>query len=188
MEAGAVLGLVRTLKHDFFNHLQVISGYLQLDKSSEAKEYIRRVVDEYAGFSRIIRLGLPEAALAFLLSRDEAEKRGIEMAFEIRTDLAAPGLPGKEAGFCLESILAEAVSSAAPSRAGHRRVKVCLEEEAGFYVCSVEFLAGAGAREVEQGVRGRVGALNDSLAPYGGRAEFRLAGETGRISLYLPKR
>lgn len=188
MDAGAVIGLLRTLKHDFFNHLQVISGYLQLNKTSEGKEYIRRVVDEYGEFSKITRLSLPEAALALLLSRHEAVQKGIEMVFEVQTDLAGAGLPGEKAGFCLEAALAEAVFALLSPQVKQRQVKVCLKEEQGGYACLVDFFAGGAGREGEQRIKERIGEVNGCLAHHGGRAEFRVTGERGQILLYFPKR
>ena len=38
--------LLRLQRHDFLNHLQVIHGYLQLNKPEKATDYLMRAIDE----------------------------------------------------------------------------------------------------------------------------------------------
>lgn len=65
MEATRVVEILRRCRHDFGNHLQVVSGYTELGRSDKVKEYIANIVEKMA-WERIIFDSLPaEAALYF---------------------------------------------------------------------------------------------------------------------------
>lgn len=46
MDAQAAADLLRRIRHDFGNHLQVILGYIDLGKLEQAREYIQEIVCE----------------------------------------------------------------------------------------------------------------------------------------------
>lgn len=53
MEDAKVVGLINRLRHDLGNHLQVISGFADLGRVSDLREYIKQVSEELAS-ERII--------------------------------------------------------------------------------------------------------------------------------------
>lgn len=59
------IDVYRKQRHDFMNNVQVIYGYLQLDKNEEAIEYIKKVVEENKNLSKLYALG--DKNLAFSL-------------------------------------------------------------------------------------------------------------------------
>ncbi|MEW6423587.1 MAG: Spo0B domain-containing protein [Bacillota bacterium] len=183
MEARSILGVVRAQKHDFLNHLQVILGYLQLNKIPEARKYIEEAVFEINRLSKVNHLYFPEAALTFLVAQNEAVKRGINIEYDIQTDLNMCALSGGEISACLENILAQVIFSLSPPQIASRQIKVNLTEEPGYYACYIEFCPGD-PEYIEQEVR----AVNDRLAPRKGRAEFQAGGGQGVISLFFPAR
>ncbi|HEX3012230.1 MAG TPA: Spo0B domain-containing protein [Syntrophomonadaceae bacterium] len=65
MEEAKFVEILRRCRHDFGNHLQVISGYTELGRSDKVKEYIEHIVKKMAS-ERIIFDSLPaDAALYF---------------------------------------------------------------------------------------------------------------------------
>lgn len=65
MEAARFVEILRRCRHDFGNHLQVVSGYTELGRSDKVKQYIQNIVDKMAS-ERIIFESVPaEAALYF---------------------------------------------------------------------------------------------------------------------------
>ena len=54
MDADRTVALLRKMRHDFGNHLQVISGYLELNHPEKAQQYVTRLIldsrDERAVF------------------------------------------------------------------------------------------------------------------------------------------
>lgn len=74
MEAEQIVSLLRRIRHDYGNDLQVIVGYIDLNKPDQAREYIRSVVEQH-NQERMLFESMPaEAALYFyqqaLLCRD----------------------------------------------------------------------------------------------------------------------
>jgi stage 0 sporulation protein B (sporulation initiation phosphotransferase) len=54
MDTDRTVALIRKMRHDFSNHLQVISGYLELNHPEKAQQYVTRLIldsrDERAVF------------------------------------------------------------------------------------------------------------------------------------------
>lgn len=74
METGRAVDILRRVRHDFGNYLQVVLGYIDLNRPEQARDYILGVVEELAA-ERIIFESLDaEAALYFyqqlLMARD----------------------------------------------------------------------------------------------------------------------
>ncbi len=74
METEQMIATLRRLRHDFGNYLQVILGYIDLNRPEKAKSYILDIVEEMAAERNIFERLEPEAALYFyqqlLMARD----------------------------------------------------------------------------------------------------------------------
>lgn len=80
-EVAACLEIIRRQRHDFLNHLQVLSGLLQLHKPEQALAYIREVTTQWEQLSGILHLSSPRLALTMLHWGVEAEKQDIQVRF-----------------------------------------------------------------------------------------------------------
>jgi len=60
----------RLMRHDFMNHLQVISGYLQLGQPDKVREYIKKVSGALERFKYLGRIEAPylQSLLVYCLS------------------------------------------------------------------------------------------------------------------------
>jgi hypothetical protein len=73
--------LLRRIRHDFGNHLQVISGYLQIERPAQALDYLGSVVDEMN--SERVLFDLPaDAALYFYSQLLRARDAGMMVLFK----------------------------------------------------------------------------------------------------------
>lgn len=74
MEDAKVVGLIRRMRHDLGNHLQVIGGYAELGRIGELCEYIALISEDMNYEKPIFEKLEPEAALYFfqmtLFARD----------------------------------------------------------------------------------------------------------------------
>ncbi len=74
MDEEKTLDLLRRIRHDFGNHLQVMLGYIDLGNPAQARQYIINMVNEMAAERVIFERTDPEIALylydQLLLSRD----------------------------------------------------------------------------------------------------------------------
>lgn len=82
MDAEFMVGLLRRMRHDFANHLQVINGYLQLGQPDQVQEYLQTLM-EGLDAERIIFASLSApASLYFYEQLLKAYDLGITLRFE----------------------------------------------------------------------------------------------------------
>jgi sensor histidine kinase regulating citrate/malate metabolism len=82
-----IFKVLRNERHDFLNHLQVISGLLQLKKPEQALDYVAKVTQELYSLGKVMRIQDLQIATALLLSNYEANQKGISLQFEISSEL-----------------------------------------------------------------------------------------------------
>lgn len=78
---------LRSQRHDYLNHIQVIYGLLELDEYGEAKKYLNPVFKDIMKLSKALKTAQP-AVNALLQSKLQmAEKHNIDFYLEVRSDL-----------------------------------------------------------------------------------------------------
>lgn len=74
MEAEVMVDILRRVRHDFGNNLQVILGYIDLNRPQQAREYIVDVVQKIAAERNVFECGEAQLALylykQLLMARD----------------------------------------------------------------------------------------------------------------------
>ncbi|MBC7335489.1 MAG: Spo0B domain-containing protein [Clostridia bacterium] len=78
-ELATCLEIMRRQRHDFLNHLQVLSGLLQLHRPEQALNYIKEVTQELEQLGGILHLQWPRLILALLRWSMEAEQQDVQM-------------------------------------------------------------------------------------------------------------
>ncbi|MEG6523223.1 sensor histidine kinase [Desulfotomaculum sp. 1211_IL3151] len=86
--AQNTIHLLRCHRHDFLNHLQVILGYIQLNKTNKAEEYIKNINQEVSDIRVISQIQIPEVAVLLYMKKDEAYRSNIKLVFDFETDLS----------------------------------------------------------------------------------------------------
>jgi hypothetical protein len=86
-----MLKIISAYRHEFLNHLQVVSGMAQLNKKDRLLGYVRKASDEVQLFGRLAACGDPR--LFLLLYELFLHDPEIDAVFEIRgqVDQLAPG-------------------------------------------------------------------------------------------------
>jgi hypothetical protein len=82
LTAAEAARLLRRQRHSFLNHLQVISGWLQLDKPERAKRYVEEVARHAAAEGELLGQLSPELALLVAALLLEAETYGVEIIWQ----------------------------------------------------------------------------------------------------------
>jgi sensor histidine kinase regulating citrate/malate metabolism len=78
---------LRSQRHDYLNHFQVIYGLMELNEYEEAKKYIEPVFKDIMKVSKALKTAQP-AVNALLQAKIElAEKNNIDLFLEIRSEL-----------------------------------------------------------------------------------------------------
>ncbi len=82
MEASQMVSLLRRMRHDFANHLQVISGYVDMGWEERLASYIRSIITELNQERIIFEALEAEAALYFYEQLLMIKDMGIILIYE----------------------------------------------------------------------------------------------------------
>ncbi|GEM_PF-1559341 len=141
-----LLEVLRVQRHDFLNHLQVISGLLQLKRYDGAFAYIQQVGEELGRAGSTARLGCPEIVAVILTSELAASKKGVQINVEISTDFEK----GLMSAFAVAEIVRDMLNTAISLVEVSAGAKGCIDFEImqkdGAYVFQVSF---GGSRNTE---------------------------------------
>lgn len=87
------LKILSVRRHDFLNHIQVISGYLQLNKIDRAKEYLVHMVDELSRESQLCNCRSGQVAVALLYLQYQALLAGVKLSVRLEASLETSRVP-----------------------------------------------------------------------------------------------
>lgn len=85
--SSEVIEALRGQKHDFHNHLNVITGLIQLEKGRKAIEYIQKVSGQTTKMFSISNIGNPEVASILYRKCAIAQSKGIVVELDISCNL-----------------------------------------------------------------------------------------------------
>jgi len=184
MNIEKMLDLISIQRHDFLNHLQVISGLMQMNKEERAREYIRGVGQDIKRMSSIGRLKVPEVVATFMIGHNHAASFQINIDYNLQGNLDGCAVPGKKLGLVLESLINHAVDCMSPPEVAERYIHISIKPVDGGYQNQFRF---------EHPVNGHcpvcehtVGLVNKELLPYGVRIEHNINGRQKLVNIFLP--
>ncbi|WP_438434364.1 Spo0B domain-containing protein [Gorillibacterium sp. sgz500922] len=88
-----LLRVLSVYRHDWMNHIQVLMGYIRLNKVERLTDYMDKISGKVFEESYLSRMGVSELAVYYYEFR--AEKRHLELEFEIERDIDLSRLPLK---------------------------------------------------------------------------------------------
>lgn len=78
---------LRTARHDYLNHLQVVYGLVELEEYEELKEYIKPVYKEMLKTGKALKTSKPALNALLKAKVEEAESKQIDVYVEVKSDL-----------------------------------------------------------------------------------------------------
>ncbi|WP_315072251.1 Spo0B domain-containing protein [uncultured Clostridium sp.] len=78
---------LRTQRHDYLNHIQVIYSLMELEDFDEARKYIEPVYKDIIKISKALKTSKPAVNALLQAKLQVAEKNEIDMELEIKSDL-----------------------------------------------------------------------------------------------------
>ncbi len=179
-----LLRIIQTQRHDFLNHLQVVSGLLQLDKVDQAREYIKQVTAEMALFSATTRVKIPEVTAALLGGLHQAAMYQVVLKLTVKSDLGECSLPGPVAGKAIENIFDTAISVVTSPLAEEVYMEMVLEDAGEGYVGRV-ILPELSSAEIGQ-MEKDLTVIKNLLQPYQGSVQMITSSKEVVIILFFP--
>lgn len=186
MNTTTFLDVMSVLRHDFLNHLQVISGLVQLNKTDRVKDYIRQVSLEMEKYSIISRLMVPEVAEFLMVSHLLAGNHQVVVIWDINSRIDHTPVPGNVLAEVLEEAFNQSLTCLAPPGAANREIRISVTESDEQYILKISFPAPPG-REIEN-ARSRLDGAGCKLAPYRGKVGIGVSGSGGEIFIVFPQK
>jgi len=186
MRAEDMLKVVSVMRHDFLNHLQVISGYLQLDKKERAGEYIREVTWNLQRLSEVVHLKVPEIAAAFLLGEEMAAGVEARTQYNVQSDLNGCSVPGTVAGQALYDCLYQVFrfldnDTGDDTMEDSPYVVIDIGEKGENCLCILNFKVAPGYEEMNI----QLDTINMQLLKHGGQLNWAVDKESGMCTLEI---
>lgn len=109
----ALIRQLRTQRHDFINHLQVVYALIQMKDYDQAENYVEQMYSDIQSVGQQMRTKCAAVNALLAAKSVQAEKRGVRMSMTIRTDLEV--LPIQEWEVCriLANLLDNAMDAVA---------------------------------------------------------------------------
>ena len=137
-----LLEVLRVQRHDFLNHLQVISGLLQLKRYDGAFAYIQQVGEELGRAGITARLGCPEIVAVILTSELAASQKSVQINVEISTDFEKGLMSAFAVAEIVRDMLNTAISLVEVSVGAKGYIDLEITQKDGAYVFQVGFGGG----------------------------------------------
>lgn len=78
---------LRSQRHDYLNHMQVVYGMLELQEYEELHHYLSPIYTSLMKTGKAIRTSIPAVNALLMAKLGEAEKEGIDFYIEVKSDL-----------------------------------------------------------------------------------------------------
>lgn len=180
-----LLNLLRVQRHDFMNHLQVVSGYIQLDKCEQAKEYIGQVSLELQKTGQIFKIGDFELILQLLLSVQSGFEKQVEFSVDLEENISGVKV-SKGAKECIINIANKIIEIVKPDYyGGNVLLNLDIDELSNGYlfIYSVQDIS----EELENGLRELMDLQQELLESRGIEGVYKNLEEHHELVLTIPK-
>ncbi len=184
MKIEKLLEVIQVQRHDFLNHIQVISGFLQLNKVDHAREYIGQIGLEMTQMSKTSLVKIPEVTAALLIGLKDAAGYQIAASLTVDSNLSNCAVPGYIAGEALGQGLDSVIAIMATPWAEERRLEVYFTEKERTYICRLCFPTPRGNLRI---LENRIAGVSKLLNPHGGKIKMMQNNSEMKIYIYLPK-
>lgn len=184
VDTTTFLEVMSVARHDFLNHLQVISGLVQLNKTERVREYINQVSVEMERLSQVSRLSVPEVAAFLMVASFLADKYQVKVIYEINTDIENCPIPGSILAEVLEEAFHQSLSCLAPPGVANRHLKITAAKSGKKFFIRIYFPEPPHDKaEIAQAKLAEVGK---KMSPYGGKVGIAVSGSGGEIFIIFP--
>ena len=136
-ESEQMVHVLRTHRHDFINHIQVIYGLAQIGRIDSLAKYVDELACGMEAESKLSRLAQPEVAALLIKKANIASLKGINFKVEVSTDLINVGIPAVDAVRIIGNLVDNAFYEVEKHSLAEKMVQVTLTEQPNWYVLTV---------------------------------------------------
>ncbi|MBQ8823539.1 MAG: Spo0B domain-containing protein [Lachnospiraceae bacterium] len=124
---------LRSQRHDYLNHLQVVVGLLELEEYEELQKYLKPVYNDIMKTGKAIRTSSAAINALLMAKWNVAEEKGLDFYLEVKSDLKE--LPVEDWQMCkvLSNLIDNAVT-AVEENAGEKKIWLDITEDKETYL------------------------------------------------------
>lgn len=124
---------LRTQRHDFLNHLQVVYSFLEMDENAQARRYIDALTGQMQVQSLSVRTALPAVNALLQIKLPQCERHGIDAVLRVTSDWRAIPIAEWELCRVLGNLVDNAMDALNTSDRPSKRLELELGFDGGFY-------------------------------------------------------
>ncbi len=121
---------LRTQRHDFLNHLQVVYSLIEMEEYEEANEYIEQVYGRITAISRVMKTAVPAVNALLQVKAAACEQARVRLTLEITSkwETLENTMPAWEMCKVLSNLIDNAIDAMEKTAAKKRQLTISLTE------------------------------------------------------------
>ena len=121
---------LRTQRHDFLNHLQVVYSLIEMEEYGEANEYIEQVYGRITAISRVMKTAVPAVNALLQVKAAACEQARVRLTLEITSkwEKLENTMPAWEMCKVLSNLIDNAIDAMEKQAAKKRQLTISLTE------------------------------------------------------------
>ncbi len=127
---------LRSQRHDYLNHMQVVYGMAELEEYEELRNYLEPIYRDMMKIGKAIRTSIPAINALLMAKMGEAEGADIDFYVEVKSDLAQLRIEPWELCKVLSNLIDNA-AAALSEKASDRKIVLEISEDREYYLFSV---------------------------------------------------
>mgnify|MGYP005846197289 CR=1 FL=1 len=135
-ELRSVISSIRSIRHDFVNHMQVLYGLIECGYFDKARDYIQSLLKETKLLDLTVRIANPALMVLFHTKWEQAKSKQIVMQFAECPD-PFESIPSIDLVKILSNLIDNAIDAAEMAE-GEKRIRIACRREDKQYIFEVE--------------------------------------------------
>ena len=190
---------LRTQRHDYLNHLQVVYGLLELKEYEELYSYLSPIYKNIQKTGKALKTSKPAINALLKAKMDEAESKNIDFYIEVKTNLKNLYVEDWELCKVLSNLIDNAIT-ALEEKERDKKIRIDMTEDRERYLFSVSnngpailqsmqeeiFKPGVTTKK-ESGHGMGLHIVQMVIKEYKGKIDFSSTEEETTFSFYFPK-
>lgn len=127
---------LRSQRHDYLNHLQVVYGLMQMEEYEELQSYLKPVYKDMKKTGKALKTSKPAINALLKAKMDEAESRQIDFYIEVKSDLKMFCVEDWELCKVISNIVDNAMT-ALEAEEGDKKIALDITEDREKYIFSI---------------------------------------------------
>lgn len=127
---------LRSQRHDYLNHMQVVYGMVELEEYGELHDYLEPIYRDMMKVGKAIRTSVPAINALLMAKMGEAEAAGIDFYVEVKSDLGHLRMEPWELCKVLSNLIDNAIT-ALSAQETDRKIMMEINEDREYYLFSV---------------------------------------------------